>query len=309
MTEANGKKTGQTNTGFIRARRAKNDEFYTRRETIEAELHYYRHHFVGKTVYCNCDDPKVSQFWKYFYAKFSEWGLKRLIATGYKSKNSELFSDHKYDTSWCKEYDGVTETTRVLKSDGDFRKPECVEILRRADIVVTNPPFSLFRDYIAQLVAEKKKFLVIGNYGSVTYKDIFQLIMAGKLWIGVSPRGMIFDTPGEGEHNVNSTWFTNLDHKKRHEELILTGSYKKDKSAYPKYDNYDAIEVNKVNNIPDDYDGVMGVPITFLEKWNPDQFELLGNNRWHDGSWESYDINFINGKSTYMRILIKNKGV
>ena len=334
MSETNEKTSGGGNTALREAAVAKNDEFYTRRESIEAELHHYRKHFVGKVVYCNCDDPRVSQFWKYFYAKFSEWGLKRLIATGYKSDNSELFSEHKVDTSWCKEYDGVKETTRPLKSDGDFRKPECVEILRRADIVCTNPPFSLFRKYIEQLVDENKKFLVIGNMNAVSYKEIFRLIGGGKLWLGVTSfnTGMYFGVPKDFEYaptykfdreikgqKVNRVpgvcWFTNLSHKKRNEELILTGSYKKDKSAYPKYDNYDAIEVGKVANIPEDYFGVMGVPITFLDKYNPNQFEILGiMNTGEENKGIRYEGTphgrpIVNGKEIYLRILIKNKGV
>ena len=332
MTEANENTSGQTNRQLGEARRAKNDEFYTRSESIEAELHHYRDHFAGKVVYCNCDDPKASQFWEYFCLKFHEWDLRRLIANGYKSGNSELFSTNQADTSWCKEYDGVTETTRPLRSDGDFRKPECVEILRRADIVVTNPPFSLFRDYVAQLVAEDKKFLVIGNINAVSYKEIFRLIMAGKLWLGATSfnTGMYFGVPkdfvyaptykfdreikGQKVNRVPGVcWFTNMDYEKRHEELILTARYIGNESAYPKYDNYDAVNIDSVSGtrknpgIPCDYAGVMGVPITFLNKWNPAQFEILGDSRWHDGSWQANDISFVNGKSIYRRILIRNK--
>ena len=342
MSETNEKKTGLTNSQMHKAKGDKNDEFYTRLRTVEDELWHYREHFVGKTIYCNCDDPKVSAFWEYFHAKFSEWGLKRLIATGYKSSTPLLPSDNQADTSWCKEWDGVKETTRPLRSDGDFRKPECVEILRRADIVCTNPPFSLFREYIAQLVAEKKKFLVIGNYGSVTYKEVFPLIMANKLWLGNKKLsgGILFNVPqshadflvankkeGGAYKTVDgkvlaissAVWFTNLDHKKRHKELILTAEYKGNESAYPKYDNYDAIEVGPIAKIPYDYDGVMGVTTTFLEQWNPKQFELIGiDHQVHTGvlknianpEWKGkLDKGYIGGKRLYARVLIKRKGV
>ena len=327
MTEEIEKKSRQTNRQLGDARRAKNDEFYTRRKTVEDELWHYTEHFAGATVYCNCDDPSESEFYKYFKSDFQRLRLRRVIATGYKNLNPDMFSDHKADTAWCKEYDGTTETTRPLSGDGDFRKPESVEILRKADIVCTNPPFSKFREYVAQLVAENKRFLVIGNINGVSYKGIFRLILDGKLWLGATAfnTGMYFGVPdnfvyaptyrfdrelnGKKVNRVPGVcWFTNLDHKKRHEDLTLTARYG-DGSAYPKYDNYDAIEVSRVNDIPQDYAGVMGVPITFLDKWNPDQFEILGDSRWHDGSWEANDISFVNGKSIYRRLLIRNKNL
>ena len=327
MTEEIEKKSRQTNRKLGDARRAKNDEFYTRRKTVEDELWHYTEHFAKATVYCNCDDPSESEFYKYFNSDFQRLRLRRLIATGYKNQNSDIFSDNKADTSWCKEYDGNKEITRPLSGDGDFRKPEAVEILRKADIVCTNPPFSKFREYVAQLVAENKKFLILGNMNAVHYKETFSLIMAGKLWLGVTAfnTGMYFGVPenfvyaptykfdreldGKKVNRVPGVcWFTNLSHKKRHEQLVLTARYVGNELMYPKYDNYDAIEVGKVANIPCDYPGVMGVPDTFLDKWNPDQFEILGSSRYHDGSWEANDINYINGKAKYSRILIKRKG-
>ena len=267
-------KKGQTNRALGEARAAKNDEFYTRREFIEAELQHYFPHFRGKVVYCNCDDPKISEFYKYFKGQFHFLGLRRLITTCYKNQDSELFSKHDKESAVSVEYDGIKENIRFLRGDGDFRSPESIELLQKADIICTNPPFSLFREYVVQLVAEKKRFLIIGNFGAVSYKDIFRLFKEEKLWLGMSPRSMNFDTPNDGEKCVNAVWYTNLPHKKRTEPLILTERYSE--SAYPKYENYDAIEVAKVAKIPRDYAGLMGVPITFLEKWNPKQFEILG---------------------------------
>ena len=303
------KKTGATNTAFNKAQAAKNDEFYTRRESIEDELQHYHPHFAGKTVYCNCDDPTISEFHRYFRRNFGFLKLKRLLTTCYKNQKQDMFTKNEDKQAVHLEYDGGEEKPPVLlQGDGDFRSDECVDLLRQADIVVTNPPFSLFREYVAQLVAEDKKFLIIGNYGAVIYKEIFRLIMAGKLWLGVKHRTMEFTKPdGSLVKSRNVFWFTNIDHQQRHEELRLAAKYKGNESDYPKYDNYDAIEVDKVAKIPRDYAGVMGVPITFLEKWNPEQFEILGNSRWHDGSWITDDINYVNGKQKYLRLLIKNR--
>ena len=293
------KKTGATNAALTRARAARNDEFYTRRESIESELRHYRPHFKGKSVYCNCDDPDISQFSTYFYDNFSLLGLRKLVTTCYKSKNPLGWTRYKEKNGLKIVYDGKRKREEMLKSDGDFRSDECIRLLRKADIVVTNPPFSLFREYVAQLVEEDKDFLIIGNMNAVGYKDIFHLIMAGKLWLGNKPMGvdMLFNVPphfakwlkankkeGSGYKIIDGVvkgrssaiWFTNLDHKKRHEDLILSAKYKGNKSDYPKYDNYDAINVNRVADIPRDYAGVIGVPITFLDKWNPKQFEIVG---------------------------------
>lgn len=323
MKSGSEKKSGQTNATFIRARRRPNDEFYTRLEYINAEVgEYDAGHFHGKTVYCNCDDPTKSKFWHYFYRNFAKLQLRRLMTTCYKNQNPDFFSSHDCERAVHLEYSGGNDSApdpkfydkKELRGDGDFRSAECMRLLRQADIVVTNPPFSLFREYVAQLIAEGKKFLIIGNFGAVIYKEIFRLIQAEKLWLGMSPRSMVFDTPNDGEKCVNAAWFTNLSHRKRSEEfLTLTEKYQGNKSAYPKYDNYDAIEVSRVDKIPRGYAGVMGVPPTFLEKWNPDQFELVGlisgGTQGLSGipSTTGKVGPYINGKLKYSRIFIRNR--
>ena len=283
-----------------RAKRAKEDEFYTRLEDIERELSHYKGHFRGKTVLCNCDDPRVSNFFHYFAYQFEALGLKRLITTCYKNQTPDLFSQHDCERAIYLVYDGDKNGNRVpdpeeigiheLKGDGDFRSPECVELLKQADIVVTNPPFSLFREYVAQLMQNEKKFLIIGNMNEAHYKEVFSLIMANRLWLGYGIGDMAFRVPEYYERRDfrfwidesgqkwrslgNACWFTNLDHDKRHEELILYRHYTSE--AYPKYENFDAIDVGKVTDIPSDWEGMMGVPDTFLDKYNPEQFEIVG---------------------------------
>ncbi len=314
--------SGQTNTALSRARVAKNDEFYTQRESIEAELKHYRRHFDGKVVYCNCDDPTISEFYLFFKNNFRELGLKKLLTTCYKNNKADLWSQNKDAKSVRVVYDGKEEITKWLKGDGDFRSDECIELLRQADIVVSNPPFSLFREYVQQLVVKNKKFIIIGSKNAIHYKDVFPLIVANELWAGYTPMSydMLFHLPldfanelvktkkeGSAYKIVNgvvmgrstSIWYTNLDHAKRHKDLIITARYKDDKSVYPNYDNYDAINVNRVVDIPCDYAEVMGVPDTFLDKWNPKQFDILGmlgNGR-------------VNGVAKYSRLLIKNRRV
>jgi hypothetical protein len=280
------------------AKKAKQDEFYTQLPDIERELRHYKKHFKGKVIYCNCDDPRVSNFFHYFSYNFEKLGLKKLITTCYKSQNPDLFSQNDSEQAIWLEYDGDKSGNNVpdpdetgikpLTGDGDFRNPECVELLKMADIVVTNPPFSLFREYVAQLIEHDKKFIIIGNQNAITYKEIFPLIQNDFLWLGYGfTRNMAhFNTPytatspwieqsGEGVVRVAGVqWFTNLDFPKRHEDLILYKSYNPE--DYPTYDNYDAIEVSKTVDIPADYDGVMGVPITYLNKHNPSQFEIVG---------------------------------
>ena len=282
------------------AKKAKKDEFYTQLSDIQEELRHYKEHFRGKTVLCNCDDPRVSNFFHYFAYQFEALGLKRLITTCYKNQTPDLFSQHDSERAIWLEYTGDKNGNRVpdpeeigihyFKEDGDFRSDECVELLKQADIVVTNPPFSLFREYVAQLVKFDKKFLIIGNQNAVKYKDIFPLFMQNKIWLGFKTGDMAFKVPADSEPREtrywqdetgqkwrsmgNVCWFTNLDHKKRHEELILYRNYTPE--DYPRYFNYDAIEVSKTGEIPMDYDGEMGVPITFLDKHNPDQFEIVG---------------------------------
>lgn len=274
------------NTNLHKAKRNKKDEFYTQLEDIEKELKHYRDHFKGKTVLCNCDDPVISNFFRFFSYNFEFLGLKKLITTCYKNQQTQLFSKHDTEKAIYLEYYGDKNGNKIpdleeigvrqLKGNGDFRSDECIDFLKEADIVCTNPPFSLFREYIAQLVEYEKKFLIIGNFNAVTYKEVFPLIKNNKMWLGVSARGMIFKCPNDTETAVNACWFTNLPHKKRNEELILVKKYKNNEKKYPKYDNYDAIEISETVEIPVDYDGVMGVPVSFLDKYNPAQFEIIG---------------------------------
>lgn len=277
------------------AKKNKNDEFYTQLCDIEKELSHYKEHFYGKTVFCNCDDPRVSNFFRFFALKFKEWGLKRLITTCYKNQEVDLFSQNNSEKAiWLDYYGNSNDNTstdfstvevRELKGDGDFRSQECIELLKQSDIVVTNPPFSLFREYLAQLVEYDKKFLIIGNKNALTYKEIFKLIKRNEIWTGYRgfSGGMWFNADYEGKTekiinnekliNVPTIWYTNLDIAKRHEDLVLYKKYTPEE--YPLYDNYHAINVDKTTDIPMDYDGIMGVPITFLDKYNPEQFEIV----------------------------------
>ena len=327
------------------AKRAKNDEFYTQLTDIEKELKYYKDHFKDKIVYCNCDDPRVSNFFHYFSHNFEYLGLKKLITTCYKNQNPDLFSQHDTERAIMLEYDGFRDGERVprpedigiMKLDGDFRSQECIDILKQTDIVVTNPPFSLFREYVAQLVQYGKKFLIIGSQNVITYKEIFPLIKDNLIWLGITPKGqdMLFDVredygqelkrtkrEGSGYRVIdgvvkgrlgNAAWFTNLDHAKRREDLILYKKYSLEE--YPTYDNYNAINVNKIAEIPMDWDGVMGVPITFLDKYNPNQFEILDCNdikksasvpRKEHGLIKDKD-SAIGGKPKYVRIAVRNR--
>ena len=269
------------NQKLSQAKKAKNDEFYTQISDIERELKHYRHYFKDKVVYCNCDDPDASNFYKYFLCKYKEWGLKKLITTCYRSQQADRRSRNDSDHGICLEYDGDKVVRSYLSGDGDFRSAESIELLKQADIVVTNPPFSLFREYVAQLVEYKKKFVIIGSLNAVTYKEIFKLIMEDKLWFGYGFKAgsAFFATPCGGElvKFGNIAWFTNLPVKKRNEELILYKKYTPEE--YPTYANYDAIEVSKTKDIPIDYNGLMGVPISFLDKYNPKQFEIVGASR------------------------------
>lgn len=284
---------------FREAKVAKEDEFYTQLSDIENELRHYKKHFQGKTVLCNCDDPRVSNFFHYFSYNFEQLGLKKLITTCYKNQNRDLFSQNDSERAIWLEYYGDHNGNRVpdpeeigihyLNGDGDFRSSECIELLKQADIVVTNPPFSLFREYVALLIRYEKKFVIIGSQNAITYKEIFSLIKENKLWLGSSLSFAKFKVPDYYEERStrfwidetgqkwrsfgNICWFTNLDIAKRHESLILYKRYTPEE--YPVYDNYDAINVDKVADIPGDYYGVMGVPITFLDKYNPEQFDII----------------------------------
>lgn len=306
------------NKSLNNAKKSEKDEFYTQLQDIENELRHYRKYFRGKTVLCNCDDPYESNFFRYFALNFNKLKLKKLIATCYSGSpitgtELALFGDETEDekrTPYKAVVTTVHDTTgeggidmldvaelfrtgensvERLDGDGDFRSPECLALLDEADIVVTNPPFSLFREYVAMLVEHEKKFLIIGNQNAIKYKEVFPLIKNNKLWLGYGFPGNVafFQSPyddiavasqhKQGLIRVSGVmWFTNLDIKKRHEEMILVKRYKPE--DYPKYVNFDAIEVSKVADIPCDYSGYMGVPITFMDKYNPDQFELVGAN-------------------------------
>ncbi|OGE32819.1 modification methylase [Candidatus Daviesbacteria bacterium RIFCSPHIGHO2_02_FULL_36_13] len=344
------------------AKQKKTDEFYTQLVDIEKELKHYKDQFRGKVVYCNCDDPFESNFFRYFAANFNTLGLKKLITTSYvkspiaggqlplfevkglKPKGKEPFkieinevldsnSDGAIglsDVEWLLKHDANVSTP--LKGDGDFRSQECIELLKEADIVVTNPPFSLFRKYVAQLVEYDKKFLILGDQNAITYKEIFKLIKENKLWFGYDNGGTKwfqvpddYDIPTESRKKIEDGiqyfsmgrvfWFTNLDTIKRHEELTL---YKKfSPEEYPEFDNYIAISVGRYMDIPMDYDGVIGVPITFLDKYNPEQFEIVGSDynikegllpQLVNPNWQGKtDRAYLKGKRLYSRILIKNK--
>ena len=283
------------NYNLNNAKRAKKDEFYTRIQDIEDEMSYYKQYFKNKVVYCNCDDPVESKFYQHFMLKFDEYKLKRLVTTCYKSKDSTLFSDNSAIQSVGRIFDGEREREITLRGDGDFRSEECIEYLKQADVVVTNPPFSLFREYLTQLIQHEKKFIVLGNLNAFKYKEIFPFFQQGKCWYGNKTNGSVkFNVPEhypltgsqagidkDGKRYVTVPgvcWYTNLDHQKRHDYLTLLETYSP--SAYPKYDNYDAIDVSKTLNIPKDYDGIMGVPISFMDKYNPDQFEIIGIDRY-----------------------------
>lgn len=286
------------NERFDNAKKNKNDEFYTRLEDIEKELNHYKEYFKGKTIFCNCDDPRISNFFKYFALNFNEFGLKKIISTCYKNQDVDLFTQNDCEKAVYIEYTGnpndptstdfSTIEVKELKGDGDFRSQECIELLKQSDVVITNPPFSLFREYVAQLIQYDKKFIIVGHQNAISYKEIFSLIKENKLWLGYGFKGGAAhfinthyeDYASAGDHKEGMirvsgvVWFTNIDIKKRHEELVMYKTYNPEE--FPKYENYEAINVDKSTDIPMDYDGVIGVPITFLDKYSPDQFEIVG---------------------------------
>lgn len=325
--------SSRTNGNLSASRKAKRDEYFTRLEDIENELRHYRQHFRGKTVLLNCDDPETSNFWFFFSRNFDFLGLERLISTHYTGFGSDN-PPPSYVLELRRDPAGnpVDPTRPIrtdLKGDGDFRSPECIALLEQSDIVVTNPPFSLFREYVAQLAEHDKKFLILGNLNAVTYKEIWPLIQMDELWFGVTRTGtgqMWFRVPDDSpvmtgqrvdDDGVRmqtigtSAWFTNLDHDRRHEELRLFREYSPEK--YPRYDNYDAINVDKVVDIPVDYDGAMGVPITFLGKHNPEQFEIIGcsYNYGRPVEWDESTpmAPVVGGKNVYKRIIIRSANV
>ncbi len=318
-------------TDLHNANRDRKDEFYTQLTDVEKEMRYYLNHFRDKVIFCNCDDPETSNFWRFFELNFDRLGIKRLVATHYESEKPS----YKLELIGDVDGDGKTDKHDIVKTrlvqNGDFRSPECIEILKEADIVITNPPFSLFREYMAQLVRYEKKFLIIGNVNAITYKEIFPLIEHNKLWLGASihsgdrefavpdsypleASNCRIDENGQKFIRVKGVrWFTNLDYEERHDDLILYKTY--NDAEYPKYDNYDAIEVSKTTDIPVDYFGVMGVPITFLDKFNPEQFEIVGradanianevNPYYISGLKDKGGAPMVKGKFVYKRILIR----
>ncbi len=339
------------NKNLNKAGRAKKDEFYTQLIDIEKELKHYKKQFRGKIIYCNCDDPFESNFFKYLASNFNALGLKRLITTSYvespivgnqlplfeieglKSKDerphkiviNEILDINKDGAISLEDVEQLLRhdknTTTYLEGDGDFRSEECIELLKEADIVVTNPPFSLFREYVSQLMEYDKKFLILGDQNATTYKETFGYIKEDRLWLGYDNGGtkwfqvpMDYDIATESRMKVESgvkyismgriMWYTNLETTKRHENTVLYKKYTPEE--FPKYDNYDVINVNKISDIPMDYDGVMGVPITFVDKYNPEQFEILGIA--NSARWINYEcFTIIKGKKIYNRILIKGR--
>ena len=346
-------KNKSSNKNLHKANQAKKDEFYTQLVDIEDELKHYKKQFNGKVVYCNCDDPFESNFFKYFAANFNAFGLKKLITTSYNKspiagrqlplpqiegmKSIKPKDAEPYKVEINKVFDinndgaiNLEDVVQLLKhdknivtplmGDGDFRSEECIKLLKKADIVVTNPPFSLFREYVAQLVEYKKKFLILGQQGAIIYKEISPLIKENKIWLGYNNGGtkwfrvpLDYDIPTESRKKIvdgvkyfsmgSVNWFTNLDVTKRHEWMTLYKKYTP--KEYPKYDNYDAININYKAEIPMNYDGIMGVPITFLDNYNPDQFEIIGLDRY---TGKNGDKDFtVNGKLLFRRLLIKRK--
>ncbi len=278
------------NKNLHKAKKAKNDEFYTQIGSIERELRHYKDQFKGKKVFCNCDDPAESNFWKYFSLNFEFLGLERLVTTHYKEDSPTYALE-------INSVDGKpVESKTNLKQNGDFRSDESLAILAECDIVVTNPPFSLFREYMEVLMESGKQFLVIGSMNALTYKNIFGHINDGNLWLGTTAPKEFVQPDGTIKKFGNICWFTNMEHKKRQEDIILFRTYKGNETDYPKYDNYDAIEVSKVKNIPKDYYGVMGVPITYLTKHNPDQFEIIGITAGRDEHESKPSKRYVNAK-------------
>ena len=291
------------NSNLHTAKTAKNDEFYTLMEDIEKEMRYYKDFFKGKIVYCNCDDARESNFFKYFSLNFEFLGLKKLISTGYKADGKGVVLVYEGDKNGNRRVDNEEIIVNELNGDGDFRSEECIEYLKECDVVVTNPPFSLFRQYVKQLMDYNKKFIIIGNQNAITYKEIFPYIKNNQLWLGMNFVKSFEKPNGDIQKFGNISWFTNIENKRRNEEIDLYKKYSFE--DYPKYDNYDAIEVSRVDEIPMDYDGVMGVPITFLYKYNPTQFEIIGLDRYVEDN-PHYGHRFtIKGEETYARILIR----
>lgn len=299
------------NSNLAAAKKAKNDEFYTQLTDIEKELVHYKEQLRGKIVFCNCDDPTWSNFWRYFHLNFAHIGLKKLIATHYDPEKPTYKLE--YEGGNDTECGGRGEKTE-LSQNGDFRSPECIELLKECDVVVTNPPFSMARLYIAQLMEYGKQFIIINNMNSITYKEIFPLLKDNRMWIGYTNPKQFIQPDGTLKSFGNILWYTNIDIKKRHEPLTLFRRYSDDPSKYPHYDNYPAINVDKVADIPEDYEGVMGVPITFLDKYCPEQFEILDlNPHFYTmiskglGKPKQLSLKNIGRKDPYARVLIQRR--
>ena len=291
----------KANSNLHKAKNIKNDEFYTQLPDIENEVKHYSHHFKDKVVFLNCDDPEESNFWRFFSLNFEKLGLKKLIATHFETDKPSYKLEIVRDINNDGKINQLDTIKTPLTQNGDFRSPECIEILKEADIVVTNPPFSLFREYVAQLMEYNKQFLIVGPINAITYKEIFPLLKDNKMWVGHKFGAMSFVKPDKSMQDFgNIAWFTNLDISKRHQDLILYRKY--DPAKYPKYDNYDAINVDKVTDIPEDYYEAIGVPITFLDKYNPEQFEIIRFRKGNDDK----DLN-IKGVCPYFRIIIKRR--
>lgn len=313
-----------TNKLLQKAKKSKSDEFYTQLCDIESELQHYTNCFVNKVVYCNCDDPQISNFFRYFKDNFQKLGLRKLIASCFGDAEIVYGNEHAIRNAYYCEYEGNDIPMNVVnfEGNGDFRSTECIELLKQADVVVTNPPFSLFREFVTQIVHYNKQFLVIGNVNAITYKEIFDLIQNDKAWLGVNlGRGISgFIVPEhyqlygtevkineEGQRIIATNgclWLTNLELNQRHEDITLKMEYTGNEEKYPKYDNCDGINVNRTQDIPKDYAGLMGVPITFLHKYNPDQFEIVKFRKGDDDK----DLR-INNKCPYFRILVRNKRI
>ena len=300
------------NANLRKAKSAKNDEFYTQLTDVSKELMHYKDHFKDKVVFCNCDDPSWSAFWRYFHLNFAHLGLKKLVSTHYDREQPTF----KMVYEGGDDNDVEVGTITPLEGNGDFRNAECIELLKEADVIVTNPPFSLAREYIACLVEYQKKFLIVGDMNWITYKEVFPLLKDNQIWLGNCTVKEFIQPDGTIKKFGNKLWFTNLDHKKRHEKLILWKNYTPEE--YPTFDELpQIINVNKTADIPCDYNGYIAVPITFLDKYNPEQFEIIeGLNRYtildifgvNDDVLKrhSHCCN-INGKSTYYRIVIRRK--
>lgn len=298
-----------SNKNLHKAKSSKEDEFYTQLSDIEKELGHYKEHFKDKVIFLNCDDPEESNFWRYFSLNFEYLELKKLISTHFGNGRPAYKLEIVRDINNDGKTNNLDTIKTPLKQNGDFRSPECIEILKEVDIVVTNPPFSLLREYVSQLMEYNKKFLIIGNINAISYKEIFKFIKENKIWLGYNciryfkiPDGSMYET-------ARSFWYTNLDIKKRHEDFILYKTYKEHENEYPKYDNYEAINVNKATDIPKDYKGEIGVPVTFLDKHNPKQFDIIGQMSTTKVDEFNYGYPYIDGKKKYARVIIRNKKI